>query len=169
MADVDDSTEIWRDIPGHEGRYRVSDQGRVANSRTGHLLQLRVDRGGYLRSALSGGGKHRQIPNHQAVMLAFIGPKPDNHEVNHINNVRTDNRVGNLEWVTRQQNTDHREAFGHSVRGEGNGRARLTVAEVKEIRRRRAAGELLTTMAKEFNVHKNTIRFAASGGTWPNI
>lgn len=168
MADNDSSIEEWRDIPGYEGLYSASDMGRI-RTRRGRVLKERLNWGGYNRIRLTKDGRGKDIYAHVLVAAAFIGPKPAKHDVNHINNVRADNRIGNLEYVTRSENIQHQRQFNNFPALEKNPRARLTQDQVREIRIRRKNGETMYAMAKEYGVHKNTIRMAAIGETWPNI
>lgn len=101
---LDYSTEEWKTIEDCN-RYAVSSFGRVRNIRTKQLMQGRVQLG-YVYSQLISDIKGKQIQkaNHRLVASAFI-PNPDNKPiVNHINHVRYDNRVQNLEWITVSEN-----------------------------------------------------------------
>ena len=112
--------EIWKDIPGYEGMYQVSNLGRVksldrikTNKLIGKhfvkekLMKLRLSSRGYLSVGLTKNGKQVGYRVHRLVAQAFI-PNPENKkEVNHINGVKTDNRVDNLEWCTSSENTIH--------------------------------------------------------------
>jgi hypothetical protein len=95
----------WRYISGMEGRYEVSETGKVRNSVTGRELKPGKCSNGYLRIALG-----RTSPNnlvHRLVAKAFCPGFVSGLDVNHKNGVRTDNRAANLEWVTRSGNIDH--------------------------------------------------------------
>ena len=104
--------EEWRGIKGFEGKYMVSNLGRVKSlnyNRTGKEGILEgVDYGyGYLYVNLYKYGKGKQCMIHRLVAMAFI-PNPDNlPEVNHKNEDKTDNRVENLEWCSRLYNINY--------------------------------------------------------------
>ena len=87
---------IWSD------NYEVSDLGRVRNVTTQHVLTPVKETAGYFRIKIN--GKHKKI--HRLVCESFLGPQ-EGKEVNHINGVKTDNRLENLEWVTRSENLKH--------------------------------------------------------------
>ena len=114
--------EEWRDIPGYEGLYAVSDMGAVKSlarsinaPKRGRYFTRNVkerilkhaDGHGYKRVVLSKGGYKKGYAVHVLVAKAFI-PNPENKpQVNHINGVRDDNRAENLEWVTQSENQIH--------------------------------------------------------------
>ncbi len=106
--------ENWKDIPGYEGRYQVSDQGRVLSVRTNSFLKPNVMTHRYVCVHLYSGGKQSRVVKtiHQLVALAFIPNLHNCREVNHKNFVRHDNRIANLEWVTRSENVRHAVAAG---------------------------------------------------------
>ena len=108
--------EEWRDVVGYEGLYQVSDQGRVKSlarkdclGRTvkERILKPGVVSSGYLMISLCTGGKQKMFSVHRLVCQAFH-ENPDNKpQVNHINEIKTDNRACNLEWCTCTQNINH--------------------------------------------------------------
>lgn len=130
----------WRDIPGYEGLYQVSDTGEVCRSANSPKCKteraIRPQRGsnGYLAVSLSRDSKVHQIGIHRLVMWAFIGPQ-NSLWVNHKNGVKSDNRLANLEYLTPGQNIQHAYDTGLTKGpvGEKNGNAKLTEASVREI------------------------------------
>lgn len=105
--------EIWKDIPDYEGLYQVSNLGRVKSSyKGGRILKPLPVRSGYLRVALTFyDGSIHFIPIHRLVLIAF-SQNMGNMQVNHINGIKTDNRLENLEWVTRSENMRHAYKLG---------------------------------------------------------
>ncbi len=96
---------VWKDIPGFEGRYRVSECGKVMSLLHGAKTLKQAGNGGYLFVHLRKDGKGYTLRVHCLVALAFIGPRPfPGAEVRHLNNNRLDNLRSNLEYGTRKEN-----------------------------------------------------------------
>lgn len=148
----------WRLIA--EGLYEVSSDGRVRRVGGRELTPRRMWTG-YLRYAMSVRSVTRRAYAHRLVAEAFIGPRPDGHQVNHRDGCKTNNAVSNLEYVTPRENTRHAHAMGLArprrgdnhplrlrpeliLRGEAAGNARLTDAQVKAIRERYGAPPRIT-------------------------
>ena len=97
--------ETWKAIARFEGIYEVSDQGRVKSLKYGKekILKLR-NNNGYLKVSLRKDGHTKQLFVHRLVAEAFI-PNSNNLEtINHKDEVKTNNTVGNLEWMSRADN-----------------------------------------------------------------
>lgn len=104
MATVALHIENWRPVPGDEGRYEVSDLGRVRNARTGRVLRAGRSSSGYLTVCL---GRDRSRAVHGLVARAFLGEPPAGHEVMHLDEDRTNPRLDNLRYGTRTENILH--------------------------------------------------------------
>jgi len=103
--------EAWKDIPGFEGLYQISNKGRLKSFKQykdGRILSTKNNKGDYLSAVLCGKGVERRSTRvHRLVAEAFI-PNPDSKpEVNHKDGNKQNNRVENLEWVTRLENAHH--------------------------------------------------------------
>ena len=100
--------EVWKDIPHYEGKYQVSNYGRVWSIARQQYKSQRLDRDGYFRvSLVAKNGKLITERVNRLVALAFIPRVEGKNIVNHINSNRQDNRVENLEWVDASGNMKH--------------------------------------------------------------
>ena len=98
--------EVWRDIAGYEGYYRVSDHGNVYSVRKNLIMTKQLTIHGYHKLLLTVNQKRKDKPIHRLVASAFI-PNPDNlPEVHHIDDDKLNNHVDNLQWITT---ADHNE------------------------------------------------------------
>lgn len=102
--------EVWKDIPGYEGRYQVSNLGNVRSLNwrlTGQTknLFLKPHNQGYLQVELADNGKRKTYMVHRLVAICFVDGYTEGMLVNHKNENRTDNRAENLEWCTQSYNT----------------------------------------------------------------
>lgn len=95
--------EAWRPVVGFAG-YEVSDHGRVRRSSSGRILRGRRSCK-YLSVCLSIHGQVQQKLIHRLVAEAFLGPVPDDHQVDHLDGEKDNNRADNLEYVTGAANT----------------------------------------------------------------
>ena len=88
--------------------YLVSNDGKVYSIRTKKLLSPSRDKYGYIYYVLCVEGKRKTVKAHRLVALSFIDNPENKNTVDHINGIRTDNRVENLEWVTSSDNQKHK-------------------------------------------------------------
>lgn len=105
--------EIWKNIDDYEGLYQISSIGKLKRTEgydsRGHyrkekILKPKIDKDGYYEYALSKNGKVRYFRAHRLVAEAFI-PNPENKPcIDHINCIRSDNRIENLKWCTNKEN-----------------------------------------------------------------
>lgn len=155
------------DVAGYEDLYQVSDQGHVKSLERAdswgrtvkeRFLKPRIDRDGYLRLNLCAGGKRKMFSVHRLVCEAFH-ENPDNKpQVNHINEIKTDNRASNLEWSTRKENCNH-----------GTRNVRMAKTKSKPVGQYTSDGELVKIWPSTIEAERQTgfskgnISYAANG------
>jgi hypothetical protein len=119
-VEIDTANERWVPIPGYEGEYSASDQGRIrseerlCNNRWGgqRLVESKIMAGsvanGYRQVGLMTDGKQKAITVHSLILLAFVGPRAEGLVIRHLNDNRIDNRLVNLQYGTQQENWEDR-------------------------------------------------------------
>lgn len=171
--------EVWKDIKGFEGKYKVSSLGRVLvidykRTSKDQLLKQSKTRDGYYKVRLNSKGKDITARVHRLVAEAFID-NPDNKEtVNHINGNKEDNTVDNLEWADRHEQLVH--AYKHNLKeaqkGSNNCNASFTPEQIREIRKLykpRSKEYSTVALAKMFGVRDTTIGDVVRRVTYKNI
>jgi len=112
--------EIWKDIPNYEGLYQASNLGRVKSlprkikqkNNSFKITKERIIKQGigsskYLYVVLCNGFNNKSFTVHSLIAMAFLNHKPNGHKlvVDHINNIKTDNRLENLQIITHRKNS----------------------------------------------------------------
>lgn len=126
--------EVWKDIPGYEGYYQVSNLGFVRSLdremvinhpigglrtvfKEGKLLKNKLNNHGKIMVSLSKQNQVKEVQVHRLVLLAFIGEPSDGRECCHKNDNQTDNRLENLYWGTRMENIADKYRNGKQLMG----------------------------------------------------
>jgi hypothetical protein len=160
--------------------YQVSDLGRVRSRsvRRGRytlvgegwtLKTPTADSGGYLVVSLRRDGRQYVRRVHRLVAEAFLGPCPAGMECCHNDGDRANARLDNLRWGTPAENWADRYGHGTDNRGERHGGAKLTAAAVAEIRRRYAAGERPSRIARAHGISPQYVSKIARRAVWAHV
>jgi len=164
------SEEIWKDIPNYEGAYQVSSLGKVKSLKWGkeRVLKFKKDRYGYTRVDLCKEGEKKNHKVHRLVMLVFAGES--DLQVNHINGIKADNRIENLEHCTASQNTKHAYDIGLIIptKGEKNGQSKLTRKCAERIKYGHQ-GMTQQEIAKIYGIAQSQVSSIRSGKLWKHI
>jgi hypothetical protein len=159
-------------ILGYKGYY-IDNNFNIVSKKNGkkHIMKCHIRRVGYYYVTLRKNTKHHNLLIHRIIATAFISNPENKPQVNHINGIKTDNRLENLEWVTAQENTIHGYNAGlHNLcQGEKHHWSKLKKKDVIEIRRRKDNGEKSITIAKDFNIARCTVNRINSRKSWRHL
>jgi len=176
--------EIWKEIIDFEN-YEISNLGNVRSWKSNNIFKKRkspisksqiLNNSGYFYVIFykKNSGTHKYI--HRLVSEAFIPNLKNKKEVNHINGIKTDNKVENLEWVTSSENKQHALKMGlfnpalQDRKGDKNGNAKLTEAKVLHIRYFLYENILTQKqIGSLFSISKQTISFIKNNRIWNNL
>lgn len=172
--------EIWKPVVGYENTHIVSNLGNVKALKSEHINAIgRIHRRneklisqykthwGYLKVDLCIPKSKRRFFVHRLVAEAFIPNSESKPQVNHINGIKDDNRVENLEWCTQSENQKHSIATGLKVIGKGydSGTSKLNREQVEEIQRVYVFRKTKQIdLAKRYGVSVTTIKKALDNG-----
>lgn len=165
--------EIWKDIPEAPG-YRVSSIGRVSGKR-GSPSFGSPDKNGYRIFTAQVNGSPKGLKVHRCVVSAFKD-LPSGLVVNHINGVKDDNRVENLEACTHSENLLHRHrVLGISwsgkprAYGERAAKAKIKAEDVVAIRKRYKNGERIVDIAMDYPIGQKSVSLIVHRINWKQV
>jgi len=176
--------EIWNDIPEYKGLYQASNLGRIKSLRRAtkfynrwgtlvtkiiseRILKLTTSASGYF--TISFGDSTYLVS--RLVAITFIPNESNRPCVNHINGIKSDNDVSNLEWCTYSENIQH--AYDNSLLkakiGSNKINAKVTESEVIEIKERHRNGERVVNLAKHYNLSQGATSSIVHRRSWKHI
>jgi hypothetical protein len=180
--------EVWKAVKGYEDHYEISNLGRVRSldrvvfrndkgtggeiKMKGIIRKLTSTKKGYHSLVLTKNKISRTISLHVLVANNFIKNPYNKDQINHINGLKTDNRIENLEWCTSQENVDHAYQNGLRKRGQhvGTKNSRCKITEKQVIKIRSLKGKMLQKdIAKKFNICQVTVSAILSKKLWEHI
>lgn len=175
--------EVWKQVEDYPDYY-ISNLGRLKSidryivdslgrktKRKGKLIKLHKSHKGYLRVKMINGDKHITTSIHRIMAKAFI-PNPENKpQVNHINGIKTDNRIENLEWCTNQENQIHaikNKLIKHN-KGEKHHMSLFNNKQVLSIRSEYKECKNYSLLADKYNTSATVIMNLIKRKTYNNI
>lgn len=124
---------------------------------------------GYLISQLKVDGKFKCLAQHRVVALAFFGERDSRHEVDHIDNDKTNNRVENLQWVTRSANRTKMYSQGRNVSGTRNANSKLGEQQVHQVCEALSLGGGVSDVARKIGVPRHTVSQIKCRRQWLSV
>jgi HNH endonuclease/NUMOD4 motif len=174
-AVIGDSNEEWLLCPGFSD-YEISSKGNVRRIRSKRNIVLLVPRalhinhGGYPSFTFFVDGRSTNKQIHPLVCEAFHGPKPSPiHQAAHWDGNHANNSKDNLRWATPIENMADSLRLGRVQRGSKRWNATLTEEDVKDIKRRLAAGETGLSIAKHYRIGRPTVSDIKKGKKWKHV
>lgn len=105
MYNYSTEKEVWKDVIGYEGYYRVSNHGNILSCRQNIIMKQKITKG-YRMIGFTKNKKHKSYSVHRLVAKHFINNPENKREVNHIDENKLNNHISNLEWVTSKENAN---------------------------------------------------------------
>ena len=167
----------FKEIPGYDGRYFISQEGQVWSTLTCRILSQHLDSSkNYPQSLLTHPARRTGVPRHIHKLVAFTwlgnppgetGTKRGQYCINHKDGNKLNNCADNLEWIKVEDNTKHAWQNGFNTQiGETSTSSVLSSAVVRNIRIRLINGEKPSHIARQYGVHKNCIEKLRMYANW---
>lgn len=174
--------EIWKKHPEYIGYLKVSNFGRVSTydsvyyingfpyKKNGKILKGTILNNGYRQYTLTVNNIEFKILAHRLVYSCFNGKIPEGLVINHLDGIKDNNNVENLELCTIKENVLHSiNVLGNYNHGQYNKRSKLTTKDAISILERKKKGESALQISRDMNIARGTITNIYNGNAWPHI
>lgn len=161
--------EMWKVIEGFNGRYEVSNLGRIKSLfGTEKILKPCLNSAGYSQYSLNMYGKVTRFLVHRLVATYFVSNPFNYPQVNHLDSNPANNAASNLEWCSASLNQLHANEYGNRKVGSGCYLAKISESDVREILSlKNKFGK--TAIARQMNVSYSTVNKIFRGESWRHI
>lgn len=161
--------EMFREHPVYKG-YFVSNMGRVVGAK-GKLLNASKNTAGYMIIGFYGNKKQKTTSVHRAVVETFVGRIPKNKNIDHIDGIKHNNKLSNLEIVTRSENQKRAYTLGlvAGCKGVSNGGSVLTETQIFEIYDMVIDGKSNDDIGECFDIHPRYVSLIRHGKRWGHL
>lgn len=162
--------EIWKDIDGYVGYYKVSSLGNVFSVKADKTLKQYIPSKGYITVKLYKDGAVEYHKVHRLVAKAFILNPDDKPQVNHIDHDKYNNKVFNLEWCTAKENTEASIKAGkNGQKGELNSCSTITDEQAHEICRRLQDKQRSCDIADDMQISRGIVNKIRTKQSWQHV
>lgn len=168
--------EQWKTVPEFNGRYEVSNFGRVrgwyygGHKRKHPIIKTpQTNKNGYVYVVLWNGTRGKAFTIHRLVLSVFSNSNPASMDCCHKNHNRNDNRLSNLKWATRKENEYDKKLAGRTPVGENNGASKLSDKQVLKIRSLFDKGMSTNRIAKTLLMNQQNVWNICNRKTWKHL
>jgi hypothetical protein len=167
LSKMDHTT--YKTIPFADN-YAISKDGIVINKKFKKVKKPSINSKGYCNMKLPVDGVQKTFTVHRLVAMLYLDNPLNYEQINHINGIKTDNNLSNLEWCSRQQNMKHACEIGLIDRkGSKNPNAKFTEQQVREIKTLLQQKVKHRIIAEQYKTNRVLITNISIGKTWKHI
>jgi hypothetical protein len=166
--------EIWKPIKSYNADYFVSSYGRIKSMKKNKqgILKQQIDKNGYKRITLYWFGKFKSYFVHRIVLESFVENTENKKTVNHINGIKDDNRLHNLEWATHSENILHSNRIIKTAInrcGEDHQNSKLSNYIVIKMREDYKNNKKIGEISQKYNIERSLVGHIIHRRAWKHI